>query len=236
LLRRRVPLGAAGSEVWGDRGTKGIHALRSTEAGWGWGECARVCRRWRPAGGCGCGVAQGSLLRSSGRDGSWLRRRAPSRRGCHRGRLRWLGGRWGTVRRRWSRCGGQRVTARQAKLAGGLVRRATPRAHDHVKLPSSSRALAHLRGQPQASIPGFPRSYAVKEPSWGAPWGGGLSALPRELPAPPHLPAAGRSSTPNLARASPASAVTWRPSAGAATHLARLVSRKARSDAIASAR
>src|SRR3954469_17450363 len=60
------------------------------------------------------------------------------------------------------RCrGGQWIAAGQAEFAGGLVRRAAPRAHVHVKTPELELRLRSPAWASPASIPGLPRLYAV---------------------------------------------------------------------------
>ncbi len=149
LLAVRLRTRRARSEVRADRGTERVHPFRRAEAravcGRGWREATRV---WR------CGIPRG-LRRASVTGGRGRRRTGPRlRRGRCAVRLRsrsglapsgrglrlswWLrlrsrrGGRGSTIAR-WRRCrGGQRIAARQAEFAGGLVRRAAPRAHVHV--------------------------------------------------------------------------------------------------------
>ena len=65
--------------------------------------------------------------------------------------------------RGWGSCrGGQWIAAGQAKLAGGLVRRAAPRTHDHLKNSRARAMPRHSRSRAVLSIPVLSRHYAVK--------------------------------------------------------------------------
>ena len=150
--------GGARREIRSYRGAKRIHAFGRAKARGCRRERARIYRGRAPGGGGRLGRGRAVVRRRHrsclpGLCGWWrlirlrrwrrLRRRTP--RGSGRARLRRGGGRGSAVCGRRSRRG-QRVAARQAKLAGGLVRRATPRAHDHVKTPELELCPAHLRG------------------------------------------------------------------------------------------
>jgi hypothetical protein len=190
VLRRgwRVGLGrGAGTEIRTNGGTEWIHAFRRAKAsaicsGRGC-EATRIRRSGMPGillrrrsvtgsrGRRRGAVATRSRGRRSGprrrgravrlRGGRW-RRLPPSGRGLRRsGRLR-MRSRLGSAVARRRRCrGGQWIAAGQAEFAGGLIRRAAPRAHVHVKTPELELRLRSPAGASPASIPGLPRLYAV---------------------------------------------------------------------------
>jgi len=151
-----------------DRGAKRVHPLGRAEARaigrCCWGERAWIRRRWVVPGRCRrwdrCRTGRTRRLpggRGGGRRGvrGWLRRgRAPA--GNCRGRLGLSGG--CSLSRRGRCRGGERIAARQAKLAGGLIGGAAPRAHDHVK---NSRARAMPRSLARALHPGAYPFYPV---------------------------------------------------------------------------
>jgi hypothetical protein len=158
-------------EVRSDGGAEGVHAFRRTEA--------RAILHWREAAdGSRCEAAlirRGGCPRACRGRGrrtigaAWLRRRLPgllgrgrillgrglrggrSPRGGRRGLWRGRGWLWRAVCGRC--CGGQRVPARQAKLAGGLVRGAAPRTRDHVKTPELETRTRSMRGQAGRAYP-----------------------------------------------------------------------------------
>ena len=146
----------AGDEVWADSGAERIHAFGRAKAraidGRGWREAC--LRSGRAPGLGGRAVARGGCWRSRlprrsggwaavlrGRRGRRLDWRPPGRRGCWRDLRRWR--RWRrAISGRGSCSRGQGIAAGQTKFAGGLIRRAAPRTHDHVK---NSRARAMPR-------------------------------------------------------------------------------------------
>ncbi len=160
---RTVPgRGRGGREIRPDRGSEWIHALGRPKAGRRGRERTGIRRGRGPGSGRGPGrrtiprrrrrrprllpgLSRGRGVRSWG--GSCRRRRTP----CGR-RRRWRGRRGSAVCGRGG-CRGERIAAGQAKLAGGLVRRAAPRAHDHVKTPELELCPAHARGQAPRAYP-----------------------------------------------------------------------------------